>query len=197
MTVTGADTVGQDAFDMGILVKNTGQVSTDSSLQITSSTGTVADLGKFTLRPGETKYISQSYEINQDTNFDIKMTGDVTKTITKAVKFGCVGSVIFAPAPVYPSSTDERKEIWEVPITISNQGAADLRLGLLFTLNAVSGNWSKETGISYYVPSSATIQDNLVFDGVPKGDYVLSYASDLLSGTAIVKVADFNVGVKV
>ncbi|MDD5353813.1 MAG: Ig-like domain-containing protein [bacterium] len=189
LTVTGPDTAGQDSFDLGILVKNSGQVDIVSSLQMADGSQNT-DLGQITLKPGETKYISQSCQISKDTAFEIKLTGDAAQAITKEVKFGCTAAMNITPALVYPASTVTSKQIFEIPVNITNTGTVDMTLNISWQL--ADGGWQFSKTKEYYIPAEGGVYDNLVLEGAPAGDYVLNYTSNLVNGSVLIRVAEFN-----
>ena len=178
--VTGPDVVGEEAFDLGVLLKNTGKIDADLSLDF------VGEISTMTLTVGDSRLFQRSFVIGQDTTFQINLTGDVEKSVTKVVKFGGKVILSLAPEEVYPEGTVE------VPFTITNSGIVDMELAFAFTLMKGTITWAGTESRPYFLPAWGGVFDSLIYENMIEGNYVLEYKG-LVSGSALIRVAKFNV----
>jgi len=180
MRVVGPDVVGQEPFELSILLNNIGKHNVDLSLNF------AGDISTMTLIVGESRLFQRSFIISQDTTFQINLSGDVEKSVSKMVKFG--GEIILSlePEEVYPEGTVE------VPFTITNSGSVDMELDFAFTLMKGTVTWATTECRPYYLPAWGGVFDSLIYQNMDEGNYVLEYKG-LVSGSALIKVAKFNV----
>jgi ligand-binding sensor domain-containing protein len=178
--VVGPDVVGQEPFELSILLNNTGKHNVDLSLDF------AGEISTMTLAVGESRLFQRNFIINQDTTFQINLSGDVEKMVTKLVKFG--GEIILSlePEEVYPEGTVE------VPFTITNSGSVDMELDFAFTLMKGTVTWADTAIRPYYIPAEGGVFDSLIYENMDEGNYVLEYKG-LVSGSALIRVAKFNV----
>ena len=180
MRVVGPDVVGQEPFELSILLNNIGKHNVDLSLDF------VGEISTMTLTVGESRLFQKSFVISGDTTFQINLSGDVEKSVSKVVKFG--GEIILSlePEEVYPEGTVE------VPFTITNSDSVDMELDFAFTLMKGTVTWATTECRPYYLPAWGGVFDSLIYENMDEGNYVLEYKG-LVSGSALIRVAKFNV----
>ncbi|MFH1540970.1 MAG: two-component regulator propeller domain-containing protein [Elusimicrobiota bacterium] len=176
MSFTGPDIVNYaEPFTLSTFLENKGYRPINVSVNFTNNISTI------TLKGGESKVIQSTFSITNDTIFSVVLTGDVKKTTQKLVKLGVVPSIALLPDPIYPEGTVE------VPFTVGNTGSMNLIMSIDFNINGTT-----ITKVCT-VCANSNISNSLVLENLVAGEHMLNYKSNLISGSALVKVGKYNI----
>lgn len=181
MTVSGPDVVGFEDFDLFVLLENKG--NTDAVLSL-DFTGEIHDV---TLAVNQSVNFQKTFNITENTTYNIILTGDVSQTIIKTVTFGASAIVNLDPLSVYPEGAAD------ITYNVVNDGTTEFGFDIDFTLtDASTGQDMAVMTKTIYLPVSGTVTDSLIFSNLTEGSYILSYNSPLTQGSVNFNVAKFN-----
>ncbi|MBE9504962.1 MAG: SMP-30/gluconolactonase/LRE family protein, partial [Proteobacteria bacterium] len=177
VTVLAPEIVGADPFVLALELKNDGKVETGIELFVRSSENVVIDSQHVVVPAGETKLLQYSQEITSDTTYTINFSGDLTKSVTRSVKYGEAVNIAFGN---HSSTINEvfAEGVLEIPVTVTNTGQLDEEVTVSYNLSDSGNNQITQASRSYYLPVGSSISDTLHYK-LSKGDYqVLASSSE-------------------
>ncbi|MGQ9638674.1 MAG: hypothetical protein ACUVT6_12930, partial [Thermodesulfobacteriota bacterium] len=169
ITTSAPGVVGHDPFSLNINLENIGKVP--ASLQLSIEGGSLSDQKSLTLQPKEIKQITYLQSITSNTNYSLKVSGDLNQEINIPVVYGEGVQIVLSSQALYAAG-----EI-SIPVTIQNVGYLAEELKLDFQIKQ-GEKVIKEISKNYYLPQETAQNELLIFD-LLEGDYQLIAFSNL------------------
>lgn len=165
-TLSTPDTAGNDPFSMSLQLTNSGK--TDATITV----GKSFSIPETVIVPaGQTQLLQYPQQITTDTAYTFTMTGDLTQSLSKAVKYGLAGTIAIIPQAVYPEGSVA------IPATITNSGLLDGQFGVSYQLTQAT-NLLNQKAASYYITKGGNVADTLNFN-LTEGVYQLTATGQL------------------
>jgi hypothetical protein len=166
-TLTAPDTVGNDPFTMSLQLANSGK--TDATVTVGKSFSSL--LETVTIPAGQTRLLQYPQQISADTAYTFTLTGDLTQTVSKMVKYGLAGNIIIIPQTLYPEGKIA------IPATITNSGLLDGQYGVSWQLTQAATVLNQQSA-TYYIAKGGNAADSLSYN-LTEGSYQLSATGQL------------------
>lgn len=163
---------GRDPFSLTVVLTNSGQIPADVTVAVAPQARPLrpTDGRAYHLAPGETVRAASSFQISQDTTFDIRLSGDLSQTLSVGVSEGQRASLAASVAPLNLAGQVD------VAVQAANLGTLAYPFGAAFVING-------QTVTRTYAPApGAAISDTIGYV-LPAGAYTLTYSSAAGSGS--------------
>ena len=168
-SIAAPDIVGREEFNVTIMIRNTGNVPVNLDVSMGTEEWNITLLG------GDISYLQTKRTATENTTLTVLISGDVNQTLYKNVIFGEKTDIQVTPKNVY------REGIAGIPYTITNTGMLDTFFNMTFSTN--NQTVVKEA----FIAAGTNLTDTIHFD-LPKGLYVLQYASPFWSNSINIDV---------
>ncbi len=163
---------GRDPFSLTVVLTNSGQIAADVTVAVAPQSRPVrlADGIAYHLAPGETARAASSFQISQDTTFDIWLSGDLSQTLSVGVSEGQRASLTASVAPLSLAGQVD------VAVQAANLGTLAYSFGATLVVHG-------QTVTRTYAPAPGTAISDTVGYVLPAGAYTLTYSSTAGSGS--------------
>lgn len=166
-TLTVPDTAGNDLFTMGLQLTNSGK--TDATVTVGKSFSSLSET--VTIPAGQTRLLQYPQQISADTTYTFTLSGDLTQTVSKTVKYGLAGNITITPQALYPEGKIA------IPATITNSGLLDGQFGVSWQLTQAATLLNQQAA-THYIAKGGNAADTLSHN-LTEGSYQLSASGQL------------------
>jgi parallel beta-helix repeat protein len=169
VTMIAPDIAGREAFDFGLSIENTGNISVDLNVKINSTEWSIA------VPENGMQYLETSMSITRNVTVNVNLTGDVSLTMQKEITYGEGAEINVSPEDVYLEG------IVGIPYIINNTGMLDTEFNTTFMIGkqTVTGQ--------VYLPAEGNLT-NTVYFNLTKGMYFLNYSSPFWIDSVVINV---------
>ena len=163
---------GRDPFSLTVVLTNSGQIAADVTVAVAPQARPLrpVDAVAYHLAAGESVRAASSFQISQDTTFDIQLSGDLSQTLSVAVSEGQRASLAASVAPLNLAGQ----------VDVAVQAASLGPLAYTFGATYIVGG---QTVTRTYAPAPGSAISDTVGFVLPAGAYTLTYSSPVGSGS--------------
>ncbi|MCK4613747.1 MAG: hypothetical protein KAU14_03000, partial [Thermoplasmata archaeon] len=160
--------VGHKSFNATLTIENTGLVNVSLNIDFMGA------IHQMDIDPNGMSRINQTFTTLEDMNITANITGDVVYGIWREVTFGDAASLIVDTSVLLPEGGAD------IPFTVYNTGALDLKLGITFSVNPMEN-------VTVFVPRGKNTTATIFFN-LTAGAYTMTYSSALFDGQVDINI---------
>jgi hypothetical protein len=188
MEILAPQYAGNEPVEIKIQLANTGNIDTSLAVRVQAPGGTVPVDEHLTLTAGEERILTFSDTLTADRSYTVSMTGDVTKSETLTVQYGCKENFNIDVQPIY------REGPVIIGYTLGNTGGLTYSGNVHGELYALGSTvplyvFDRSYNLFHLTPGDSPVSDSFSLNLAP-GNYQLKYNT---TGNPTVRTAEFTV----